>query len=106
MAFAALSFSQLFHAFDLRHRRLSVFQLGLLTNKALLGSLGLGAFLQIAIITLPGVSDVFSLLPLSLKDWLIVLAFSLSPVVFNELGKLILRIRDRSRGGTEMGEDV
>ena len=97
MAFAALSFSQLFHAFDLRHRRLSIFQLGLVSNKALLGALGLGAFLQIAIITLPGVSDVFSLLPLSLNDWLIVLGFAISPVVFNEAGKLFLRIRDTRR---------
>jgi Ca2+-transporting ATPase len=101
MAFAALSFSQLFHAFDLRHRRLSIFQMGLLTNKALLGSLGLGAFLQVAIITLPGVSDVFSLLPLSLNDWLIVLGFAVSPVVFNELGKLFLRIRDTKRSTSD-----
>jgi Ca2+-transporting ATPase len=63
--------------------------------------LGLGAFLQVAIITLPGVSDVFSLLPLSLNDWLIVLGFAVSPVVFNELGKLFLRIRDTKRSTSD-----
>ena len=97
MAFAALSFSQLFHAFDLRHRRLSIFQLGLLSNKPLIGSFVLGALLQVAIITLPGVSDVFSLHPLSLNDWLIVLGFAVLPLVLNEAGKLVLRIREMKR---------
>jgi Ca2+-transporting ATPase len=92
IAFAVLSFSQLFHAFNLRHERLSIFQVGLLTNKYIIGALFVGMFLQVAVITVPGVSDIFKVTPLGLWDWCMVIGFALMPVFVNEAVKAVRRI--------------
>ena len=89
MAFAVLSLSQLFHAFNLRHPSRSIFSLGLLTNRYLLGSLLMGGLLQVAVITIPAAAEVFKVTPLGLEDWLIVLAFAMSPIVVGEAVKLV-----------------
>lgn len=91
MAFAVLSFSQLFHAFNLRHGTRSIFGVGLLTNLYLIGALFIGVALQVIVISVPVIAGVFKVTALSLSDWGIVLAFAVSPVFFNEIVKIFLR---------------
>ncbi|MBU0754434.1 MAG: cation transporting ATPase C-terminal domain-containing protein, partial [Planctomycetes bacterium] len=57
--------SKLFHAFNLRHEKKSLFQIGPFTNKFLVGALLFGLLLQTAVIMLPGISVVFKVLPLA-----------------------------------------
>ena len=91
LAFAVLSLTQLFHAFNERHRTRSVFGLGVFSNLFLLGAVLFGVALQAGVISIGPFSRVFRVVPLSLKDWLLVGALSLLPVLLNEIVKVIKR---------------
>jgi Ca2+-transporting ATPase len=92
MAFITLSVSQLFHSLNLRHNLKSIFQVGLFTNKFLLVSILLGICIQVAIVNIPFFNKIFEIYVLTMKDWLLVLALSLLPVIVNELWKAGKRI--------------
>ncbi|MEE8441480.1 MAG: cation-translocating P-type ATPase, partial [Spirochaetia bacterium] len=98
MAFVALALSQLFHAFDVRDNRRSIFSLGLFTNKWLWLALGAGALLQWIVVSVPGLAGVFRVVPLSGRDWGIVLGLSFAPVVLNELVKFVMRATMAAHG--------
>lgn len=88
MAFAVLSLSQLFHAFNMRHPRHSIFKIGFFSNPYLVGALVAGAILQGGVICIAPIAGVFKVAALSLADWGLVLLFSACPLVLNELKKL------------------
>lgn len=92
MAFAVLSLTQLVHAFNLRHFRTSVFALGVLGNRYLVGSFVIGAALQFAVIMVRPLAAIFKVIPLGGREWLIVAALSVAPLLVNELVKVALRI--------------
>ncbi len=91
MAFGVLSFSQLFHAFNLRHPDRSIFGIGLLKNLYLIGALFVGIALQVLVISVPLIAGVFKVTALPLSVWGIVLAFAISPLFFNEIVKIFVR---------------
>ncbi len=93
MAFAVLALSQLFHAFNLRHRRHSIFKIGVLGNPYLVGALGIGILLQSVVIGVPLIAGIFKVTSLSLRDWALVLLFSVLPLVITELQKFMLNLR-------------
>ena len=95
MAFAVLSLSQLFHAFNLRHRKYSIFKTGFFSNPYLVGALVAGAVLQAGVICLPPLAEVFKVKILNLTDWGLILVFATAPLVFNELLKLGSRLFGR-----------
>ncbi|MCL6570059.1 MAG: cation-translocating P-type ATPase [Bacillus sp. (in: Bacteria)] len=92
MAFITLSVSQLFHSLNLRHTYKSIFQVGLFTNKFLLASIFFGIFIQVALVNSPLFNKIFEINVLTMKDWLMVLALSLFPLICNELWKAGKRI--------------
>src|SRR5690606_17225343 len=67
MAFITLSVSQLFHSLNLRSNMKSIFQVGLFTNKYLLGSILLGLAIQMLLVNLPIFNKIFEINVLSLK---------------------------------------
>lgn len=93
MAFVVLAMSQLFHAFDVRDTSYSIFQLGLFTNRWLWLALGVGAFLQWAVISIPPFATLFEVFPLVPLDWAIAVGLAFVPVVVNETVKVALRLR-------------
>ena len=86
MAFAVLSFSQLFHAFNMRSNR-SLFKIGFLTNRKMILAFAICVVLQLLVILHPWLQSLFLVSALTLPQWLIVLACSIAPVVFVELQK-------------------
>ncbi len=98
LAFAVLSISQLFHAFDLRNGEKSLAAIGPLGNRYLLGALFAGIALQAAVIAVPSLSRVFKVFSLSGRDWLLVAGLAVVPIIANETGKFIGRVRRRSAG--------
>jgi Ca2+-transporting ATPase len=86
MAFATLTFSQLFHAYDVRSER-PLRQVGLLTNRTLNRAFALSALLQGAVLLLPPLQGIFSVGDLGLWGWGAVLVLSLVPAAVCELGK-------------------
>jgi len=91
MAFVVLSVSQLVHSLNMRNDKKSIFQIGLFTNKYLIGSIIIGILLQNLIITVPPLANAFSVHALSLSDWSIVTILSLMPLIFNEIAKIFKR---------------
>ncbi len=93
MAFVVLAASQLFYSMTMRSHIKSIFQVGLFTNKFLLGAIAAGLILQLAVITIPFMAGAFKVQNLSLLDWGIVIVLGLIPVAVNECVKLIIRVR-------------
>lgn len=93
MAFMVLSISQLFHSFNLRSDKKSIFKVGIFKNKWLILSFVLGIILQTSIIYIPWLSNVFHVHSIEIFDWIIILGLSILPVVLFELYKLIRRYK-------------
>lgn len=91
MAFVVLAGSQLFYSLAMRDSEKSIFQLGLFSNKFLIGAILVGFILQFAVISVPFLAAAFKVQMLSAHDWGLVILFSLVPLVLKELSKLLTR---------------
>ncbi len=89
MAFTVLALSQLTHAFNVRSNRQSVFKMGLLSNRYLLGAVTLSALLVFAVLEVPLLASVFKVTALSAAEWKMVGMLSLAPVAVVEAVKLL-----------------
>jgi Ca2+-transporting ATPase len=97
MAFTILALSPLFHAFNCRSERDSIFRVGIFSNRYLLGAVLLSASVHCITIVVPPLHVVFRTHALSGMQWLIVLAMSFAPIPVTELAKLFTR---RAPSGT------
>ncbi|XZN17831.1 calcium-transporting P-type ATPase, PMR1-type [Clostridium perfringens] len=88
MAFVVLSVSQLFLSLSLRSNIKSAFSLGIFSNKYLVYSILLGIFLQVIIISISFIANIFKVTPLLLYDWIVIILVSLIPFAINEILKL------------------
>ena len=88
MAFATLALGQLVHAVNMRSSH-SLFRIGLLSNPSMIGAFFGSLALLLAVLLIPGVQDVFSLVPMGLTAWGIVLSLAIAPLVIMEIYKLI-----------------
>ncbi|MHC1784050.1 MAG: cation-translocating P-type ATPase [Anaerolineaceae bacterium] len=91
MIFTTVTLSQMGNALALRSDRESVFKLGLFSNKLLMGSIVLTTLLQMAVIYIPFLQEIFETKPLSAVDLLISLGLSLVVFAAVELFKWGLR---------------
>ena len=87
VAFCVMVTSQLFHSFNCRNARLSLFKVGVFTNKKLLLATGLSLAMQVAIIHIPYCERIFKVTPLGLKDWATVFGFSFLIFLIMEITK-------------------
>ena len=90
MAFLTMSMAEIFHSFNLRSQRGSIFSLKS-HNMVLWGAMGLSLLLTTAVIYLPGISDAFGFEHISFVEYAVamILAVLVIPVV--ELVKFIQR---------------
>ena len=90
MAFLTMSMAEIFHSFNLRSQRGSIFSLNS-HNMVLWGAMGLSLLLTTAVIYLPGISDAFGFEHISFVEYAVamILAVLVIPVV--ELVKFIQR---------------
>lgn len=93
-AFTTLILAELFRSFSARSEKISVFRLGLLTNKTLVKAFVFSVFMLIAVVYVPILQPLFSTLTLGIMDWLIILPLSLIPFATAELFKLLRKSRD------------
>lgn len=92
MAFLTLGFVQLFHAYNMRSRELSLFKEGLFNNKYMnLAFIGAAA-LQVVVVLVPFLAGVFNIHTLTVAEWAmaVIAGFLIIPMV--EIYKLIKRI--------------
>ncbi len=96
MAFATLTFCQLFHAFDVRSEKQSIARIGLLSNPAMNKAFLVGMALQLCVLLAPPLMGVFQVCALNGVEWLVVLALSLTPLVVCEIEKAVRRSAEPS----------
>ncbi len=92
-ALIALACGQLFHAFNCRSQRTSVFKLGFLSNPKLLIANGASLLLQFAIIYIPFTQKIFKVEALGLLDVTVLVAISSFPLWAMEVVKRVPGIR-------------
>ena len=92
MAFVSLGILELVHSFNIKSEE-SIFKVGLLENKYLVGAFLLGVILQVAVVIIPPVATLFKLVPLTGMQWLYTFAISALPLVIMELQKKFNEIR-------------
>jgi P-type Ca2+ transporter type 2C len=80
VVFTTLAMAQMGNALAIRSDRLTLAQLGLFTNPALLGAVLLTFLLQMAVVYVPFLQNIFDTVPLTLEQLLI--SLGLSTIVF------------------------
>lgn len=95
MSFVVLSISQLIYTLSIRHNKKSIFEIGVFTNKYLIGAIILGIILQNIVITVPFLASVFKVFTLTPNDWMFVILLSLIPLIINEIAKIIYNKTER-----------
>ncbi len=90
MAFLTMSMAEIFHSFNLRSQRASIFQLHS-HNPVLWGAMALSLVLTTAVIYLPGISDAFGFEHISAFEYAIALTLAVLVIPLVELVKFIQR---------------
>ena len=91
MAFVSLGLLELVHSFNIKSEE-SIFKVGLFENKYLLGAFILGALLQVVVVVIPSVAEVFKLVPLTQVQWMYTFGISILPLVIMEIQKAFNKI--------------
>lgn len=92
MAFATLGLVQLTHSLNARSNKKSLLRIGLFSNMYLIGAIAISALLQIIVIAVPFLNDIFNVTVLNLEQWLIVVCAALVIIPIVEAVKLFLNI--------------
>jgi Ca2+-transporting ATPase len=91
MVFTVLVFSQLVHSMAVRSETRSLFSIGLLTNRPLIGALLLSVALQLMLIYVPWLQGVFRTQPLTASQLVIVFSVPLMVLLAVEAEKALVR---------------
>lgn len=95
--FTTLTLSQMGNVMAVRSERYSLFRVGLLSNKPLLGAVSLTVVLQLALLYIPFLQALFKTNPLPLADLVLTFVLSSAAFVAVEFEKWILRRTSGSR---------
>jgi len=87
MAFGTLSFTQLWQSLNSRSERFSLLKLGFFTNKYLVLAICISGILQLAVMIIPYLQNVFNVVPLSYYQWLVIIFLSFTAVPYVEILK-------------------
>ncbi len=91
IAFATLGLVQLTHAFTVRSNKISLYRQGILSNPYLLGAFLISGALQVLVIVIPALNDLFKVVRLDLGQWALVVTASCSIIPLVELVKTFQR---------------
>ena len=92
MAFISLSMLELVHSFNVRSEE-SLFKAGLFKNKYLIGAFLIGTILQVGVVVIPKIADIFDVVLLNNIQWIYKAIISILPLVIVEIQKKINTIR-------------
>ncbi|NLI90720.1 MAG: calcium-transporting P-type ATPase, PMR1-type [Peptococcaceae bacterium] len=98
MAFSTLVFSQLFHVFDCKSERRGIFEVGIFSNPLLVLAVMISTTMQLSVIYLPFLQNIFKTAPLHTWQWILILLVSGGPSViigFARLFKNVFRRKTR-----------
>ncbi len=86
MAFLSLGILELVHSFNIKGEE-SIFKTGLFENRYLVGAFVLGTLLQVVVVVISPLAQIFDVVPLNSVQWLMTATISILPVVIVELQK-------------------
>lgn len=92
MAFLSLGLLELVHSLNIKSDK-SIFKVGLFENKYLIGAFVIGAILQVGVVCVPVLANIFELVPLNGQQWLYTILISISPLVIMEIQKKINEVK-------------
>ena len=92
MAFVSLGVMELIHAFNIRTDE-SIFKPYLFKNKYLIGALLLGTLLQVIVVIVPPIADIFKVVPLNIEQWIYTIIISFMPIIIMEIQKKFEEIK-------------
>ena len=92
MAFLTLSMTEIFHSFNMRSRRNSIFRMPH-QNKYLWGAMGVSLICTTAVIYIPFLSSAFGFEVISLTEYLVAMGLAVLIIPIVELVKLVQRAR-------------
>ena len=92
MAFLCLGLLELVHSFNIKSEE-SVFKVGILENKYLVGSFFAGTLLQVTVVLVPYLASIFNLVQLNRTQWIYTIIISFMPIVIMEMQKAFNHIR-------------
>jgi Ca2+-transporting ATPase len=95
MAFVTLSLCELFRAFTVRSEYVSIFRMGIFSNKYMQYAVGLSLVLLLLVVNVPFLQPIFNTHFMSSREWSVVLGLALIPAVAEEFTKAYLRWRER-----------
>ena len=88
MAFLTLGILELVHSFNIKSEE-SIFKIGVFENKYLIGALVLGVILQVIVVVVSPLAQVFSLVPLTGMQWLYTILIAVAPIPIVEIQKAV-----------------
>ena len=88
MAFLTLGILELVHSFNIKSEE-SIFKIGIFENKYLVGALVLGVILQVVVVVVRPLAQVFSLVPLTEIQWLYTILIAVAPIPIVEIQKAV-----------------
>ncbi|WP_447983700.1 cation-translocating P-type ATPase [Nitrospira sp. Nam74] len=97
VAFTVLVLAQLFHAFNCRSERRSIFSLGIFTNRSLVIATAGSMALQGAIVLTPWSRAIFGVAALDLQHWVLAFGLGALPLMAMEMWKLMRRSNEKSK---------
>ena len=95
MAFLTLSLCELFRAYTVRSERLSLFRIGVFSNRSMQYAVGLSLLLLGLVVSVPFLQPIFNTHFPSAREWAVVLGLALVPAIAEEITKWFLRRKDR-----------
>lgn len=87
VVFATLITAELLRAFSSRSQTYTLFKIGLFTNIRMIQAVFVSFALTVLVLYMPVFNEIFDVMPLTMHDWEIVLAFSFIPMIVGELYK-------------------
>ena len=96
MAFLTMGFLELIHSINIKSEK-SIFEVKILKNKYLIGSIILGILIQIIVVLIPPVANIFELTELNQTQWLITIVISILPIPIMELQKKLNKINAKDK---------
>jgi Ca2+-transporting ATPase len=103
--FMSIAFAELAGGFAMRSERMSLRQLGVFTNRALVGAVALTVALQALLVSVPFLRDLLDLRPLAAEHWLLVTAIAFAYLAVVECDKALRRRRSTDAAGPDLAAD-
>lgn len=91
MAFVTLSLCELFRAYTVRSERLSIFTIGVFSNRFMQYAVGFSIFLLLLVTSVPFLQPIFNTHFMNLTEWSIVVGLALIPAASEEIFKAYMR---------------